>query len=152
MACKRAGLSKDTYYRWRTANIRHVFFYGSLRQGEEGYVELALDTYLSFFAKDSIEGKLYDLGPYPGMKPVKANETAVTHGELYSIEDDRVLPILDKFERYVPKGRSLYLRKGVRTLEHKVHAWAYIIVGKVERKPLIPQGDWLRYKSGVQLA
>ena len=151
-ACESVGLSKTAYYRWRNANIRHVFFYGSLRQGEEGYLELALDKYLTFVAQDCIRGKLYDLGLYPGIKPAKANEDAVTRGELYRIHDAAVLPILDEFERYVPKGKSLYLRKDVTTVVHKVHAWAYFLVGEVRQKPLITQGDWLGYKSGVQIA
>ena len=67
-AFRAAGVSPSAYYRWRTHNIRYVFFYGSLRRGQPGYIELSLDKYLKYHAVDSVPGKLFDLGKYPGMK------------------------------------------------------------------------------------
>ncbi len=151
-AFQMAQVSPSAYYKWRKHNIHYVFFYGSLRCGQEGYIELELDRYLKYHGKDSVPGELYDLGRYPGMKPAKAAAPGEIKGELYQIEDEGVLRVLDEFERYVPRSKSLYLRKTVTTTKHELRAWAYIYAGRVSRKRLIEAGDWIRYKNGEPLA
>jgi gamma-glutamylcyclotransferase (GGCT)/AIG2-like uncharacterized protein YtfP len=150
-ACVIARIGTSSYYRWRDWNIIYVFFYGSLRRGEEGYIELSLDRYLEFYAEDAVAGSLYDLGPYPGLKPSKGQSDNHVKGELFLIRDRKVLPLLDEFERYVPKGDSTYLRRVVTTALGRQRAWAYFSKGPLRRKPLIETGDWLEYKSGARL-
>ncbi len=148
-ACKTAGISTAAYYRWRKTAIEYVFFYGSLRQGEEGYIELSLDKFLDHFGKDAIPGALYDLGSYPGIRYRGPDGQYKIQGELYRIVDKAVMPILDRFERYEHKRKSLYQRKLFTTLNHEIRAWTYVYVGSVKQKHLIKTGDWLEYKSGV---
>ena len=150
-ACQMARVSPSAYYNWRKHYIRYVFFYGSLRRGQKGYIELELDKYLRYYAEDRVPGKLYDLGEYPGMKPAKAAVPTAIKGELYWINDERVLPVLDEFERYVHRGKSLYLRKTVTTMKHMLRAWAYLYNGQASQKRLIESGDWIGYKSGEML-
>ena len=83
-----ARVSPSAYYNWRKHYIRYVFFYGSLRRGQKGYIELELDKYLRYYAEDRVPGKLYDLGEYPGMKPAKAAVPTAIKGELYWINDE----------------------------------------------------------------
>ncbi len=86
------------------------FFYGLLKQGAKGAPQhIDLDTGGEFLGPAQIEGKLYDLGDYPGLL---AGDGRV-EGMLYRLDDVSLLPALDAFEGVVPGDlqASLYIRK-----------------------------------------
>ena len=88
-----------------------VFVYGTLKRGEERErlwpnkprkVEIATTL-----------GKLYDLGPYPGL--VEGDD--VVEGELWHLapEDvDETLRALDAVEGFLPEGTNLFERRVVK--------------------------------------
>jgi gamma-glutamylcyclotransferase (GGCT)/AIG2-like uncharacterized protein YtfP len=93
-----------------------------------------------FIAEASVRGKLYDLGPYPGLVSDESN--AVVVGEVYEV-DDELLIRLDDFE-----ATSNYLRKQVEILmgPDRKKCWTY------EPDPesysfdkLITSCDWIEY-------
>lgn len=95
-----------------------------------------------FVAAAKVNGRLYDLGPYPGLQLDESSASVV--GELYEV-DDELLNELDEFET-----SSNYLRKQVEipVVNNTRVCWTY------EPDPdsyslhmLIPSGDWVEYDA-----
>lgn len=131
-----------------TASPTHVAVYGSLRKGGGIGDEPDLSEHLRPAGAAIVEGRLVDLGQYPGLVPGSGRVRA----ELYEIIDPGVLRVLDRHERYDsndPRG-SLYLRRAVRLIEPRIDAWVYIYNGQVGDVPEVVGGDWIKYTtSGV---
>ncbi len=129
-----------------TTSIDTIALYGSLMRGFGAMEALGIANALSFAGPAVIEGELYDLGDYPGLRPGAERVLA----ELYSILDVGVLQQLDEFEGVV-SGRpdeSFYLRKRVRLVEPTgQHAWVYVYNREPTPKARIDSGDWRAYQS-----
>jgi gamma-glutamylcyclotransferase (GGCT)/AIG2-like uncharacterized protein YtfP len=120
-------------------NKHLVFVYGTLRRGGPGAMPIRFPD-SRFIAEAGVSGKLYDLGPYPGL--VSDESKSVVTGEVYEV-DDELLGRLDDFE-----ATSNYLRKQVdiSTGPDRRKCWTY------EPDPesysfdkLITSGDWIEY-------
>jgi gamma-glutamylcyclotransferase (GGCT)/AIG2-like uncharacterized protein YtfP len=127
--------------------IRHIVFYGTLRAGYKAHARLGLGSALVYAGKCRLQGKLYNLGRYPGFVP----GTARAEGEVYRISDPAVLARLDAFEGYDPRkpGRSRYLRKIVSVPRAhgsavRVPAWIYVFNGATAGLLEVPGGVWPR--------
>jgi gamma-glutamylcyclotransferase (GGCT)/AIG2-like uncharacterized protein YtfP len=124
----------------------YVAVYGSLRDGFS--LPDAPDVGGSLHDRGycTIQGLIYDLGEYPGLKP---GEGCVI-GELFEVRTLSVFRRLDEYERYdaLRPNESLYLRRVVRLQQPEIDAWVYLYNGDVEGKPLIESGDWARYRGG----
>jgi gamma-glutamylcyclotransferase (GGCT)/AIG2-like uncharacterized protein YtfP len=121
----------------------YVAVYGSLRkQGGIGD-EPDLSGRLKPAGTAVIEGKLIDLGEYPGLIPGAGKVQA----ELFEVVDREVFRIMDRHERYDPTDvqGSLYLRRAVRLLEPPVDAWVYVYNREVGDAPEVAGGDWIKY-------
>jgi gamma-glutamylcyclotransferase (GGCT)/AIG2-like uncharacterized protein YtfP len=121
----------------------YVAVYGSLRkQGGIGD-EPDLSGRLKPTGTAVIEGKLVDLGEYPGLIPGAGKVQA----ELFEVVDREVFRIMDRHERYDPTDiqGSLYLRRAVRLLEPSVDAWVYVYNREVGDAPEVVGGDWIEY-------
>ena len=92
--------------------------------------------------KASMEGKLYDLGPYPG---VVATPGAYVRGEVYEILDDaRLFAALDRYEG------DEYRREivEIETEEGEIlRAWVYLYRGAVSERRRIVSGDYAAFKG-----
>jgi gamma-glutamylcyclotransferase (GGCT)/AIG2-like uncharacterized protein YtfP len=127
--------------------IRHIVFYGTLRAGYKAHARLKLGSALVYAGKCALQGKLYNLGRYPGFVP----GTGRAEGEVYRINEPRVLARLDEFEGYDARNpeRSRYLRKIVsvpRALGSAVRipAWIYVFNGTTAGRREVPGGAWPR--------
>jgi gamma-glutamylcyclotransferase (GGCT)/AIG2-like uncharacterized protein YtfP len=93
-----------------------------------------------FIAEATVNGSLYDLGPYPGMLLDESKSSVI--GELYEVDDD-LLNELDEFE-----ASSNYVRKQVEVSlgAQRTKCWTYEPDPEFYRlDKLITSGDWIEY-------
>lgn len=101
-----------------------LFVYGLLLKGLEGHERLDPER-CRFAGEATIEGRLYDLGPYPALR---TGEPGTVHGELYEILDPALVCELDVYEGYHGRSETCrYLRRMVSvTVGNEVRqAWVY---------------------------
>jgi gamma-glutamylcyclotransferase (GGCT)/AIG2-like uncharacterized protein YtfP len=120
----------------------YLFVYGSLRREVAGPMGLYLQQRATFVSMGSCAGKLYDLGPYPGL--IDAKEGRV-RGELWLIRapEEATLAELDEYEGESP---PLFTREKREVLtEHgaRVAAWVYLYRRSYSHGRLIEGGDYL---------
>ncbi|MEJ2643674.1 MAG: gamma-glutamylcyclotransferase [Gammaproteobacteria bacterium] len=128
-----------------------IFFYGSLLlEPAEARVQRALAACRPLGGA-WIQGRLYDLGHYPGAVPSPRHGDRI-RGELYQLRDTgRSLRLLDRFEDYHRRqpADSLYLRRRTTAWLNgggrAVACWAYFYNGPVRSRWRIPDGDYRRY-------
>lgn len=133
----------------------YIMIYGTLMRDYDAHEELSLTDHLTYLDECTVNGKLYDLGEYPGlilrngMDPDPSGEQRHVTGELYRVEDESVFAEMDEFERYDPNDRenSLYVRQIVRLNDPPVDAWVYVYNRDIEDATIIESGDWRAYDS-----
>jgi len=118
-----------------------VFIYGTLRRGNPGSMSVRFPL-AEFVAEVRVHGKLYDLGPYPGLQLGKSD--LLVSGELYEIDED-TLKLLDEFEESSNYRRA---QCEITLGAEKRKCWTY------EPDPsfyslhkLITSGDWIEYSK-----
>ena len=130
-----------------------MFAYGTLLSADVGLMGRPQRSRLAREARllgaASTEGRLYDLGRYPGLVlPGGAGE--IVHGELLELATAALtLRWLDAYEGIVP-GRHPYndYERSHRPVlvsdgREPVMAWVYLYRGGVANASLIPSGRWL---------
>jgi gamma-glutamylcyclotransferase (GGCT)/AIG2-like uncharacterized protein YtfP len=126
-----------------------LFVYGTLRP----FVTIPMARWLAMTAQyvgpARARGRLYDLGPYPGMRvSLGCREWVV--GDVYRVVSPRVLRVLDRYEtgairwrpQFVRARCNVQLRRGRRR-----PAWVYLYRPGVWRAPRIASGDYRRHVS-----
>src|SRR6266700_5607670 len=110
-----------------------LFAYGTLMRGLERHRFLAARTTL--IGRGTVRGRLLSLGRYPGI--VDGGDRVT--GELYQIDDEELLPAVDREEGY-----NFLRRRAVVTLTdgRRARAWIYRYRGPREHAAVIPAGDW----------
>jgi gamma-glutamylcyclotransferase (GGCT)/AIG2-like uncharacterized protein YtfP len=123
--------------------LERISFYGTLMRDQGVQQAIKAATKLRHMGTCSIDGKLYDLGAYPGM--VEGKGTVL--GELYDVLDASVLIPLDRYEEFDPQNPSgsLFIRRRIRLKDPKVDSWVYFFNGSVRGKKRIQGGDWIRF-------
>ena len=120
-----------------------VFVYGTLLSG---LCRADALKQAEFLGAASTEGRLYNLGDYPGMLP----GLGTVYGEVYQV-DARTLDRLDGIEDYYPDcpESSLYLRRPVRvTLTdngQSLVAETYLYSMSIPETQRIAHGDYRRF-------
>lgn len=130
----------------------HLFIYGTLLP-EYASGEIA-DTIgrLRCTGKASVEGRLYDLGKYPGAILDSSSRMKV-FGRVYELPDDRsVLQALDSYEEFDPRhsDNSLFVRKQTTAVlddGRKVQCWIYVYNRNPGSAPLVSDGDYQKYQA-----
>lgn len=123
-----------------------VAVYGSLMRGLGGVERLEIGDRMRFIGPCLLEGELFDLGDWPGMRPGGGRIV----GELHALLDPDVLRVLDAFEDYDPADPrgSLYLRERVPLIHPEgTSAWTYVYNRIPDASARIPGGDWRRWLS-----
>jgi gamma-glutamylcyclotransferase (GGCT)/AIG2-like uncharacterized protein YtfP len=104
---------------------------------------------VSPLGKDSINGLMYHIGSFPGIKLLNGSEGTFddnqpkVKGEVYVLNDPSVSAWLDAYEGYhsdAPES-GLYNRKQVETCCGRI-VWVYVYNGPVVSDQLIETGDW----------
>ena len=124
--------------------------YGTLLRTFGLHDRLGVADALTFVQPCVLPGTLYDLGRYPGARPLSDNETGRIRGELYRMTDRATLAHLDAYEGYDPEDEreSLFLRRRVTLLEPAGQgAWVYWYNG-APPGPRVPSGDWAAHVDG----
>jgi gamma-glutamylcyclotransferase (GGCT)/AIG2-like uncharacterized protein YtfP len=119
-----------------------LFIYGTLMPGLRLEAEM---LGARFVGSAHIEGRLFDLGHYPGLLQGDGQVT----GEVYQV-DDAHLTRLDGVEGVVPGDRdaSQYWREEVTVLSGPLQGQrvqTYVYNGPVDGCVPIPHGDYRRY-------
>jgi gamma-glutamylcyclotransferase (GGCT)/AIG2-like uncharacterized protein YtfP len=143
------------------STTRFAFVYGTLRRGEERDINL-LDPEPQFIGCGSLDGALFDLGTYPGLRLGGAGQV---EGEIYAITP-ALERKLDEIEAVWPEPNGEYVKREVtirphasesRELGHKVDsslALACLVYEATPQalsgRPAIAGGDWVTYRLGLR--
>ena len=126
---------------------RHIFVYGTLRQGSEIPESQILKDKARYMGDAFSQAKLYRINTYPGMV-ISQDEESRVKGELYLTEETGLLNELDRYEECsdeFPLPHE-YTREIITVTTHEgkeITAWAYIYNLSVENLQLIETGDWM---------
>ena len=125
----------------------YLFVYGTLRKDTETQMHQLLMHYCDHINNGYFTGKLYEISGYPGAVE-SLNETEKVYGELYRINSDAVLPLIDDYEE-CSEQFSLpheYVRKKVIVYINDcsvVNAWCYIYNFCTLKLRQIPSGNYI---------
>ncbi len=136
-----SGLDHSMDGNWELPVIEHLFVYGTLMSGEVRHGELS--PYIESIEDGNMQGILYDLDYYPGIKTGEG----LVHGELIKMNDvESCLNNIDSIEGFYGYGHknSLYERTivPVQTNQGVEWAWTYVYSGHVEENIRIHSGRW----------
>ena len=86
-----------------------LFVYGTLR----AFVDIPMAQWLRRTARyvgpATTRGRLYDLGPYPGLRPARHRSETVV-GDVYRITDPHVFRVLDRYEAGSVRTKARFVR------------------------------------------
>ena len=121
---------------------KHVFVYGTLRMGQERDINLLRPAPI-FMGNGQINGTLYNLGSYPG---VRLGGVQWVQGEVYQITPELERQ-LDEIEEVLPQSTGEYMRREVVVqcagvaLVCLVYELAEV---RAQGRGVIEFGDWAR--------
>jgi gamma-glutamylcyclotransferase (GGCT)/AIG2-like uncharacterized protein YtfP len=126
-----------------TGRYSLLFVYGTLR----AFVDIPMAQWLRRSARyvgpATTRGRLYDLGPYPGLRPARQRSETVV-GDVYRVTDPHVFRVLDRYEAgsvrtktFVRGACIVKLVRGARTA-----AWTYRYCRSVVGAARISSGDY----------
>ena len=128
-----------------------LFVYGSLLSSMAHLIHARLIQQATYINKGYFQGKLYDLGEYPG---ALASDDASDQicGELYLLHNKNMLSALDEYEGYeeMNLAESVFRREIVPviladgTLQQ---AYIYLYNARLPAKSLIYSGDYFLFKQ-----
>jgi len=126
--------------------IRHMFVYGTLKEGRPLDRKVFADARLSV-KPATITGDIYHVNFYPGIKLGGKN---LAHGEVHEfelIDMKAVLPMFDAIEGYSPKRDkgNLFNRKIVKAKVEggeELDVYVYEFAGKVDDSQRVKGGVW----------
>ena len=129
-----------------TTRINKFFMYGTLKEGRPLDRKGLADRRTSV-EEATIEGSIFDLGPYP---TIKLDGEGLVMGEVHTFPEEHVKDvrsIMDSIEGYSAShpDKGLYNRHKVKaTLKDGkvVTAWAYEYNGDVDPKHRLDNGVW----------
>lgn len=129
-------------------NQEFLFVYGTLRKGSNHSTKLFMEKHCDFIAEATFNGKMYDLGDYPGT--VFSNDpNDCVYGEVYALNNHGgdLLKYLDKFEgcdRIVPLFRREFVEVSLVN-GPKINAWIYLYNRSLKGYKEISSGDYIEY-------
>jgi gamma-glutamylcyclotransferase (GGCT)/AIG2-like uncharacterized protein YtfP len=124
-----------------------LFVYGTLRP----FVDIAMARWLRGAARHvglaTTSGRLYDLGPYPGMTIARGRREHVV-GDVYRVINPRVLCALDRYE-VGARGKARFVRARcfVRLATGgRKKAWLYRYRCSIVGAARIASGDYRKHR------
>lgn len=130
----------------------YLFVYGSLLNDDNEFA-VYLKQNCTFYAKGKFEGRLYDIGLYPGAI-INAGSDEQVYGSIFLVNDPHVaFKVLDDYEGFGPDQSypNLFIRQLVTTefAEGKLDCWVYLYNLPVTGLTQIISGDYLAYKNNI---
>jgi len=121
-----------------------LFVYGTLR----AFVDIPMAQWLRRTARyvgpATTRGRLYDLGPYPGLRPGRHRSETVV-GDVYRVTDPHVFRVLDRYEAGSVRTKARFVR-GVCVVKlargARKPAWTYRYCRSVVGAARISSGDY----------
>ena len=123
----------------------HLFVYGTLCQRIKHPLSHLLVHHGIFVGEGLFQGKLYDLGRYPGAVSSRKKSDFVT-GEIYRLENPKqVFHILDEYEgpRFKRTQVTIFFGEDSRLL-----CWIYLYTHSISGRRIISSGDYVGYRAG----
>jgi gamma-glutamylcyclotransferase (GGCT)/AIG2-like uncharacterized protein YtfP len=118
--------------------------YGTLRQAFNHPMHELLGSHADFVGNGSLQGKLYDLGNFPGAVASKEPSDQVK-GEIYALRDEeRIFRTLDPYEGEAFRREKVFIR---REDGKKIRSWIYLYDRPVSHLRIIPSGDYARFRE-----
>ena len=133
-----------------SADIYRLFVYGSLRSGLHNTIYTHISRYFVLDGMGAVQGKLYDLGEYPGA--VHTTEEYFITGEVYHIaQTENFEWAMRQLDDYEGVEIALFRREPVHVLFQNttVVAWIYWYNGAITDQTQIKSGDYVAYKMGL---
>jgi gamma-glutamylcyclotransferase (GGCT)/AIG2-like uncharacterized protein YtfP len=131
-----------------------LFVYGTLRP----FVDVPMARWLRRVARLQggcrTRGRLYDLGPYPAIKPPRAPRDSV-EGDLFRVTNSRILHVLDRYEAGGALRRPRFARERcvVRLARGGCReAWIYRYRFSVLGRTPIVGGDYRAHRHVADLS
>ena len=130
-------------------SVRHVFVYGTLRQGEARDINRLLPAPRRL-GTARVAGVLYHLGEYPGLLLGAAGSTGSVQGEVYEISAE-LERLLDEIEEVLPLQSGEYCKREqlVRVDEtgDDVLCIVYeIAADRLSGMRIMADGDWVLHR------
>ncbi len=131
---------------------QYLFVYGTLKRSVSNPVGAMMRSHAVYLAEAIIAGRLYDLGPFPGL--ILEDSGTAVYGELYKItHPDALLALLDAYEGC---GHGDPFPHDFARVEATVRdtdgvdyrAWVYVYQQQVDGGQMIPTG-YFQPSSGV---
>ncbi len=126
-----------------------LFVYGSLMGGIQSPIATYLKSNSIFLGEGSVNGRLLDIGHYPGLVYEPQNEKTVV-GHVFELNNPKeMLPNLDHYECVGPAFESpnQYRRESIQVVLNKetIVCWAYLYNLPIEGIKVIESGNYLAY-------
>ncbi len=129
--------------------VQHLFVYGTLMRAMKHPMHAELARHAEFDGQAFMQGRMYDLGRYPGAV-ASSNAADKVIGELYRLTDRNTLFLaLDAYEhcgpddpqptQYVRRKETVYRANG-----EPVKAWIYLYNRPVNGLSWIESGRYLK--------
>lgn len=143
MPRKEAKISGRPSSRGNPARIETcLFVYGTLRKGASHPRHRTLAREARYAGRGYIQGRLYNLGRYPGAVASR-NKSERVFGEIYRLRESAVLfARLDEYEGEHFARHRLPVRLGTGK---KIISWVYLYRGRVKDARRIRSGDYLEF-------
>jgi gamma-glutamylcyclotransferase (GGCT)/AIG2-like uncharacterized protein YtfP len=130
----------------------YLFVYGTLLPERAPYGVADAVRRLRYVGRASAQGRLYDLGEYPGAVLDAASRMKIM-GRVFELPEGKdVLKSLDEYEGFDPQDKesSLFAREQAKIkLEDgpSLLCWVYVYNQDVGQAKLISDGDYLKYQA-----
>jgi gamma-glutamylcyclotransferase (GGCT)/AIG2-like uncharacterized protein YtfP len=123
----------------------YLFVYGTLRRDVKNQMWHVLARYAEYVGEGAFQGKLYDIGDYPGA--VSSNKPIdIVKGEIYVLRDSaKVLKALDEYEGSDETPTAEFSRKIIKVRKEgkEISAWVYLYNHSTKGLKKISSGDYL---------
>jgi gamma-glutamylcyclotransferase (GGCT)/AIG2-like uncharacterized protein YtfP len=126
----------------------YLFVYGTLRRDIKNQMGQVLSQYAEYCGEGFFQGRLYDIGEYPGAIP-SSRSTDMIRGEVYLLRDvAKVFKILDEYEGCGPNASSPteFRRETVMVSMEggsNISSWVYLYNHPIKGLKRISSGNYL---------